>query len=75
MKQNTKTTTKKTSKQSTKKTDNCKCQSVHVQENAMIERSILVTSLLVNLFFLIAWVTILANNDYAHTVGRVIYNL
>jgi hypothetical protein len=82
MKNNTKTTTQKTNKQTAEKVEKtcekataCQCQSVTAHENRMIERSILVTSLLVNLFFLIGWVVVASSSEYAHTLGRVIYNL
>jgi hypothetical protein len=84
MKNNTKTTTKKTAKKTVakpvaKKTRKskatCKCESILAQENKIIERSILVTSLLINLFFLVGWVAIAANSEYARALGRVIYNM
>jgi hypothetical protein len=80
MKNNTKTITKKTAtKQAVSKACDdmagCACQSVTAQENRIIERSILVTSLLVNLFFLVGWVVIASSSDYARALGRVIYNM
>jgi hypothetical protein len=78
MKQNTKTSTKKTAAQPKAQkacAGVCRCQSVVAQENKIIGRSILVTSLLFNLFFLVGWVMTLASSDYAQTLGRVIYNM
>jgi hypothetical protein len=81
MKHNTKTTTNKTIKQQDvkeackDKDATCKCQSTIAQENRIIERSILVTSLLVNLFFLVGWVVVVASSDYAHALGSIIYNM
>jgi hypothetical protein len=80
MKNNTKTTTKKTTdkrvaEKAPKEVTVCQCQSVTMHENRIIERSVLITSLLVNLFFLVGWVVIASSSDYAQTLGRVIYNM
>jgi len=78
MKNNTKTkktTNKQATTQAPKGVAGCQCQSVTANENRMIERSVLITSLLVNLFFLIGWVVIASSSDYAQTLGRVIYNM
>jgi hypothetical protein len=80
MKNNTKTTTKKTTNKSVaaqapKEKIACECQSVTANENRMIERSVLITSLLVNLFFLVGWVVIASSSHYAQSLGRIIYNL
>ena len=66
---------KKTTKQHTAEASSCQCQSVVTHENRIIERSALVTSLLINLFFLVGWVTIMASHDYARVLGSIIYNL
>lgn len=44
-------------------------------ENNDMKNAILTTSLLVNLFFLTAWVAIQVSTDYAQTIGAAIFNL
>lgn len=84
MKKNPKTTTKKTTEKAIaekacekacKEAVQCQYQSVTAHENEIIVKSVLVTSLLVNLFFLVGWVLIASSTDYAQAVGRVIYNM
>jgi hypothetical protein len=80
MKDNTKTTTKKAvakqvANKACKEVAECQCQSVTAHENRMIERSVLITSLLVNLFFLVGWIVIASSSQYAQALGRVIYNM
>jgi hypothetical protein len=80
MKNNTtKTTKKSTTKNAVAEkrpvAKDCDCQNALKHENEIIMRSLLATSLLINLFFLVGWVAVMVSSDYAHAVGTAIYNL
>ncbi len=81
MKENTKTI-KRESKKATKsvamdvKVDGTiDGTAVVAMENSDIRNAVLTTSLLINLFFLTAWVAVQVSTDYAQAIGAAIFNM